>query len=245
MLELWNRNCFLKTSLFDQGFVLWVGHGGLACPATESDIGFWEDIPLGDDEDTLAGHTVSEANHSHDVVVVTDITGVFQHHVAWCTCDGVPDKPMQLFQEQIFPASYTQVKSAFTFNVLDHFYFEVLANLITYLKMWKLLCRFCKPYKRVLVSGDYFESLFLAPVKGTRSLFQYFSVTRNHPGPLMVWLDYKFIILHVIIVCSHILPIMAYGLHSSALHKCTCKFTFNIHYCLHTHLQLIESKVSH
>jgi len=60
------------------------------------------------------------------VVVVTDIGGVFQHHIGWYTCDGVPDKPMQLFQEQIFPASYTRVKSGFTFNVLDHFYLDAM-----------------------------------------------------------------------------------------------------------------------
>jgi hypothetical protein len=123
---LWNGNCFLKTSLFDQGFVLWVGHGGLPCPATQRDIGIWEDIALGDDEDISVENTVFEAHHSHDVVVVTDITGVFQHRVAWCTCDGVADKPMQLFREQIFPASYTRVKSAFTFNVLDHFYYDAM-----------------------------------------------------------------------------------------------------------------------
>jgi hypothetical protein len=50
--------------------------------------------------------------------------------------------------------------------------------------------------------------VFLAPVEGTRSLFCYFSVARNHPGPLTVRLDYKFIILHMMIVCSHILPIL-------------------------------------
>jgi hypothetical protein len=63
-----------------------------------------------------------------DVKVITDSAGVFQHRVMWCMCSGEPkpDQPMQLFQEQLFPATYCQPKSTFTFNVLDYFYIDVM-----------------------------------------------------------------------------------------------------------------------
>jgi hypothetical protein len=30
--EVWDGNCFVKLSLFEQGFILHVGHGGEMCP---------------------------------------------------------------------------------------------------------------------------------------------------------------------------------------------------------------------
>src|ERR1700676_2172663 len=71
------------------------------------------------------GHD-DEVGHG-DVMVITDSAGVFQHRVMWCMCGGEPgpDQPMQLFKEQLFPATYHQPKSAFTFNVLDYFYIDV------------------------------------------------------------------------------------------------------------------------
>jgi hypothetical protein len=125
-LELWNGHCFLKTSLFELGYVLSVGHGGYRSPENHGDGGAWEDIPVGNDDLSTEANVFEEDSGPSDVIVVIDTTGVFQHCVSWCRCRGHADEPMQLFQDQIFPASYRQPKIGFTFNVLDHFYFDAM-----------------------------------------------------------------------------------------------------------------------
>jgi len=60
------------------------------------------------------------------VMVLVDSHGVFKHHVAWCGCSGAADQPMQLFQAKLFPSSWIRMETAFTFDVLDHFYIDGL-----------------------------------------------------------------------------------------------------------------------
>jgi hypothetical protein len=68
---------------------------------------------------------VFDVHVGHDsIVVVVDSAGVFCHRVAWCACDK--DLPMQLFREGLFPATYQNPKSAFTFRALDHFYIDAM-----------------------------------------------------------------------------------------------------------------------
>ena len=124
-LERWDGCCFQSTSLFDQGFILNVGHGGRQCPLNESYTGAWEDFP-DDGSPVDEPNIIQDDGRYFDVLVLTDIAGIFTHRVSWCTCHGIPDKPMQLFQQQIFPASFNRVKSGFTFRVLDHFYLDAM-----------------------------------------------------------------------------------------------------------------------
>ena len=124
-LERWDGCCFQSTSLFDQGFILNLGHGGGQCPLNESYTGAWQDFP--DDGSPVDEPNIMEDDgRSFDVLVLTDIAGIFTHRVSWCRCNGPPEKPMELFRQQIFPASFNRVKSGFTFRVLDHFYMDVM-----------------------------------------------------------------------------------------------------------------------
>jgi hypothetical protein len=125
-LDRWNGDCFIKTSLFELGYVLHVGHGGCRCPANDGEGGTWEDIPVGNDDMSNEPDVFVEDNRPFDVIVVIDTRGVFRHRVSWCRCRGAPDDPMQLFQDQIFPASYSRPKTGFTFRVLDDFYFDAM-----------------------------------------------------------------------------------------------------------------------
>ena len=142
-LEKWNGYCFLNTSLFEQGFVLWVGHGGSVCPTSQQDQGPWEDIPAMYDDGSLSDDSnIQEDNHDwQQEIVITDTAGIFKHRISWCSCDGPPDQPMQLFQQQLFPASHHRVKSTFTFNVLDHFYLDAMECKTAAMSFWKKLRR--------------------------------------------------------------------------------------------------------
>jgi CxC2 like cysteine cluster associated with KDZ transposases len=76
-----------------------------------------------------------------DVLVIIDSAGVFRHRVIWCTCGDDVDQPMQLFQEQLFPATYCRPKSAFTFNLLDQFYIDAMECKTTAMSFFQKLCR--------------------------------------------------------------------------------------------------------
>jgi hypothetical protein len=121
-LEIWDGKCFTRTSLFDQGFVLHVGHGSRQCPSRTDSL--WEDVKISE-EDLMDADDVFDGHVDHDsIVVVVDSAGVFRHRVAWCACDK--DLPMQLFREGLFPATYQTPKSAFIFRALDHFYIDAM-----------------------------------------------------------------------------------------------------------------------
>jgi len=90
-LEMWDGKCFTRTSLFDQGFVLHVGHGSHRCPSRTD--GIWEDVKISE-EDSIDADDVFDDHVAHDsIVVIVDSAGVFRHRVAWCACDK--DLPLE------------------------------------------------------------------------------------------------------------------------------------------------------
>lgn len=91
----------------------------------DDDDGAWEDV---DD-------TVGPGMHSHmfggrrsDVrkIVVVTSTGIFKRDVKWCSCPNAAEKHIQLLRSRLFPATFAQPKTAFTFEVLDHFRLDAL-----------------------------------------------------------------------------------------------------------------------
>jgi len=106
---------FSKHSLFDQGFILNVGHGGGKCPLNESYTGHGR-ISLMMDSPVDEPNIMEDDGRSFDVLVLTDIAGIFTHRVSGVDANGPPEKPMELFRQQIFPASFNRVKSGFTFR---------------------------------------------------------------------------------------------------------------------------------
>ncbi|KAG2049657.1 hypothetical protein BDR06DRAFT_984261 [Suillus hirtellus] len=65
--------------------------------------------------------------HDTSPVTIVHSSGVFIYNVAWCHCQGsVPKQHLQLLRAGLFPASSTRPKTAFTFEVLDHFLIDSL-----------------------------------------------------------------------------------------------------------------------
>ena len=59
-------------------------------------------------------------------IVVVASTGIFERSVKWCTCPNAPEKHIQLLRSRLFPATFIKPKTAFTFEVLDHFRLDAL-----------------------------------------------------------------------------------------------------------------------
>jgi hypothetical protein len=99
-IEEWNGVSFTQTTLFDQGFIFHVGHGGDCCTTTGED----------DAEGTN--------------MVIVDRGGVHKHRVQWCTCQNSPEKHIMLLQMGLYPATITNPQTAFTFQALDYFHID-------------------------------------------------------------------------------------------------------------------------
>ena len=61
-------------------------------------------------------------------MTVVHTNGIFTHQVSWCCCPGADSKGwhFELLKERLFPARITKPKTAFSFQVLDHFLIDAL-----------------------------------------------------------------------------------------------------------------------
>ncbi len=124
-IQEWTGQCFSKSSLFDQGFILHLGHHGQPCPAHREP---WEDVPIvGEEEAAQEVHEDGSWNMGgQDTMVIAHSNGIFQHCIQWCACTGSSPHHIQLFQHGLFSASLVCPQTAFTFDVLDHFYIDAM-----------------------------------------------------------------------------------------------------------------------
>jgi hypothetical protein len=64
---------------------------------------------------------------SGSFLTIVASTGIFTRQVRWCQCANNPDQYVQLLlRSKLFPASFKNPKTAFTFEVLDHFRIDAL-----------------------------------------------------------------------------------------------------------------------
>jgi hypothetical protein len=60
------------------------------------------------------------------IITVIDRSGVHEIGVSWCCCPGAPEHNMQLMMAGLFPATFRNPKTAFTFRVLEEFHLDNL-----------------------------------------------------------------------------------------------------------------------
>ena len=62
----------------------------------------------------------------HPIMTVVDRSGIHEIGVSWCCCSGAPEHDMQLMMAGLFPATFHNPKTAFTFRVLEDFHLDNL-----------------------------------------------------------------------------------------------------------------------
>lgn len=146
-IDHWTGSHFEPAWLFHVGVVLQLGHGGRPCPSyVDSSVPepHFHESPA--DEDEVDDVTESDVNNNivkelkrltgvydlssgayslpvdcHELTVV-DVSGVHRVWVRWCNCpNSRQEQERHLLQMSLFPVSYKNIKSAFTFKVLDDF----------------------------------------------------------------------------------------------------------------------------
>src|SRR5882724_11403938 len=85
---------------------------------------------------------VSQIMGHQDTLVIAHSNGVFHHHIQWCAFPGSPPHHIQLFRHGLFSASVIWPKTAFTFDVLDHFYMDAMECKTAGLSFFQKLRRF-------------------------------------------------------------------------------------------------------
>ncbi|CAA7269613.1 unnamed protein product [Cyclocybe aegerita] len=75
----------------------------------------WDDVPA-----DLPSTTPDEDSCGNSFLVVVNISGVHRIPVVWCSCEHA-NPEYQLLDLRLFPASFANIRTVFTFSVLDDF----------------------------------------------------------------------------------------------------------------------------
>ena len=135
-IQMWNGNYFESSDLLDIGLTIDLPSHSNSCPtfrwinetqaqhahsgtSTEPEFTNWSDgcTNVGTEEHT--------ACQSYLVVVTT--SGIFRRLFRWCQCINSSDTLFKLLvRAKLFPASFKNPRTVFTFDVLDHFWVDAL-----------------------------------------------------------------------------------------------------------------------
>ncbi|KAI6097097.1 hypothetical protein F5141DRAFT_1205735 [Pisolithus sp. B1] len=137
-VQRWNGAHYQPTSLMDLGFLWHIGHGEDPCPCNWSD-------PDPEESGYVTGDGPSNHRKSSQFqMTIVHTEGIFSHEVWVCKCPGSDpnDWHLDLLHQRLFPASISKPKTAFTFDVLDHFLIDALECKTSAMSFYQKLKRF-------------------------------------------------------------------------------------------------------
>jgi CxC2 like cysteine cluster associated with KDZ transposases len=138
---MWNGTFFERSDLLTHELTIDLCHFPDDCHSIplnlETHTIFYPDSPDEADEftdghfpdgDQSAGTSGSTAHSgSRSKLTIVSSTGIFTRWIRWCHCAKSADQYVQLLlRAKLFPASFKNPKTAFTFEVLDHFRLDAL-----------------------------------------------------------------------------------------------------------------------
>ena len=135
-IQMWNGNHFERSDLLTQELIIDLAHYPDDCPSIPSnnETQMMNDPDDSDDADEFAeefqpsqpfGSTVHSGFRSTLTIVAS--TGIFKRSIRWCHCAKSSKRFVQLLlRAKLFPASFKNPKTAFTFDVLDQFQLDAL-----------------------------------------------------------------------------------------------------------------------
>ena len=146
-VEHWTGTFFEPAWLCQANVLIHLGHGGLICPnnsmrdsADGSDSEYSAHPSHGD---TVYGNGLPKLKGS-DYHVVVDKSGVHRLRIIRCGCPNAPkesERYTHYLQMGLFPASLQNIKTLFTFAVLDDFRMDNLECKTAGLNYWHKIVR--------------------------------------------------------------------------------------------------------
>ncbi|KAI6099228.1 hypothetical protein EDD16DRAFT_1490163 [Pisolithus croceorrhizus] len=153
-VQRWNGTHYQPTSLMDLCFLWHIGHGGDPCPCNWSDPDPEESGYVTGDSPSnhrsvafLLGRPYDDPvirKSSWFQMTIVHTEGIFSHEVSVCKCPGSDpnDWHLDLLHQRLFAASISKPKTAFTFDVLDHFLIDALECKTSAMSFYQKLKRF-------------------------------------------------------------------------------------------------------
>ena len=158
-IQTWNGQFFERTDFLRSTLCLDLHHYPDDCPPlsynTQMSMGVNSEISDDDENATDGYRPTGTQMGSRSVLTIVASTGIFTRMVRWCQCASNLDQYVQLLlRAKLFPASFINPKTAFTFEVLDHFRINALeckTSAMTFMSKLRQLTNEAFPSK-VLVS---------------------------------------------------------------------------------------------
>lgn len=144
-IEIWSGTHFSPAWLWQIGLGIHLGHGGKRCPANDSideDLdsvmhslpacsGSEEPDVDDSDDETMGEYGWSPGKpprylHGARTIVIVHTNGVHHLPIWLCSCLTAPDPISQYLQMGFYPATYKQIETVFSFQVLDDYRIENL-----------------------------------------------------------------------------------------------------------------------
>lgn len=141
----------MQSWLREVGVSLCLGHSGDLCPTqrvchqplsalttnlkmqSQMDCDAEEECQVGScDEDAAADPSFGSSKpedydkEGKPIITIVDRSGVHEIGISWCHCPEAPEHDMQLMMAGLFPATFRNPKTAFTFRVLEDFHLDNL-----------------------------------------------------------------------------------------------------------------------
>ena len=96
-----------------------------------SDDNLADEYPVSANQDTFQhafGSSKPGQNdkHGNPIITVIDRSGIHEIGVRWCCCLDALERDMQLMAAGLFPATFRNPKTAFTFRALEEFHLDNL-----------------------------------------------------------------------------------------------------------------------
>ena len=129
-IQMWNGRFFERSDILAHDLTLNLCHYPDDCPSipldTDSQTPFDTEISDEDDEFVEYSRSTPHSGSRSNLIIISS-TGIFRRSVRWCHCAKKTDQYIQLLlHARLFPASFKNPKTAFTFEVLDHFLIDSL-----------------------------------------------------------------------------------------------------------------------
>lgn len=133
-IQRWNGRYFERDDLSNLGLVLDLEHDRHSpCNTETSRTNLHDEQQLSDftsDDEDEAHPPLSTSRSLKSNLIVVSSSGIFTRAVRWCQCAnsaGYGQKRVQLLlRAKLYPASFHDPKTVFTFEVLDHFRIDAL-----------------------------------------------------------------------------------------------------------------------
>lgn len=100
------------------------------CESSSDDI-LADEYPASVEQDSFQFGFSSPKSGKNDkdgnpIITIIDRSGIHEIGVRWCCCPNALERDMQLMAAGLFPATFRNPKTAFTFRVLEEFHLDNL-----------------------------------------------------------------------------------------------------------------------